>query len=38
MALGTRLVLAAVALLALAEVLRRRGVARAGLQDKGGFL
>ena len=38
MALGTLLVLASVALLALAEVLRRRGVARAGLQDKVGFL
>lgn len=38
MALGTLLVLASIALLALAEVLRRRGVARAGLKDKGGFL
>lgn len=38
MALGTLLVLASVVLLALAEILRRRGVARAGLQDKGGFL
>ncbi len=38
MAMGTLLVLASVALLAIAEILRRRGVARAGLQDKGGFL
>lgn len=38
MALGTLLVLASVAMLALAEILRRRGVARAGLKDRGGFL
>ena len=38
MALGTLLVIASITLLAIAEVLRRRGVARAGLKDKGGFL
>lgn len=38
MALGTLLVLASVLLLVLAEVMRRRGLARAGIKDKGGFL
>ena len=38
MALGTLLVLASVLLLILAEIMRRRGVARAGLSDTGGTL
>ena len=38
MALGTVLVLLSVVLLAIAEYFRRRGVARAGLKDTGGFL
>ncbi|MGR3486179.1 MAG: ABC transporter permease [Paracoccaceae bacterium] len=38
MALGTLLVAASIALLALAEMFRRRGLARAGLKDTGGFL
>lgn len=38
MALGTLLVLGSVLLLSLAEFYRRRGLARAGLKDKGGFL
>lgn len=38
MALGTLLVFASILLLTLAEIMRRRGVARAGLKDKGGFL
>ncbi|OSP55543.1 ABC transporter permease [Pseudoruegeria sp. SK021] len=38
MALGTLLVLASVVLLTIAEVARRRGVARRGQQDNGGFL
>ncbi len=38
MALGTLLVLASVVLLILAEFFRRRGVARAGRSDTGGFL
>ncbi|WP_296426702.1 ABC transporter permease [Yoonia sp.] len=38
MALGTILVALSIVLLTIAEVLRRRGLARAGVQDKGGFL
>ena len=38
MALGTLLVIASVAILTLAEWNRRRGVARAGGADRGGFL
>lgn len=38
MALGTILVVASICLLILAEYFRRRGVARAGKQDSGGFL
>ena len=38
MALGTLLVIASVAILSLAEWNRRRGVARAGGRDAGGFL
>lgn len=38
MALGTLLVIASIILLTLAEVMRRRGVARSGAKDKGGFL
>lgn len=38
MALGTVLVLLSVALIALAEAARRRGLRRAGLADRGGFL
>ncbi len=38
MALGTVLVTLSVVLLAIAEYYRRRGLARAGLADKGGFL
>lgn len=38
MALGTILVALSVALLILAEVMRRRGAARAGKEDSGGFL
>jgi spermidine/putrescine transport system permease protein len=38
MALGTILVLLSIILLALAEYYRRRGLARAGLKDRGGFL
>jgi spermidine/putrescine transport system permease protein len=38
MALGTILVLVSVALVVLAEVMRRRGLARAGRRDAGGFL
>ncbi|WP_373635454.1 ABC transporter permease [Yoonia sp. SS1-5] len=38
MALGTILVLLSVAVLIAAEMLRRRGLARAGVKDKGGFL
>jgi len=38
MALGTLLVIASILLLTFAEIMRRRGVARAGLRDKGGFL
>ena len=38
MALGTLLVLASVAILMLAEWNRRRGLARAGVEDTGGFL
>ena len=38
MALGTVLVLLSVVLIAAAETLRRRGLARAGLADRGGFL
>ncbi|MBP1804343.1 ABC transporter permease [Rubellimicrobium aerolatum] len=38
MALGTILVTISVLLLVIAEYFRRRGVARAGLKDSGGFL
>ncbi|MEM8592394.1 MAG: ABC transporter permease [Pseudomonadota bacterium] len=38
MALGTILVVLSILLLAIAEYFRRRGLARAGLKDKGGFL
>lgn len=38
MALGTVLVLMSILLLAIAEYFRRRGVARTGRQDHGGFL
>jgi spermidine/putrescine transport system permease protein len=38
MALGTILVVVSIALLALAEWNRRRGLARAGVKDSGGFL
>jgi len=38
MALGTVLVALSVVLLTIAEYFRRRGVARAGLRDSGGFL
>jgi len=38
MALGTILVTLSIALLTCAEILRRRGMARAGVADKGGFL
>ena len=38
MALGTILVTISISLLITAEYFRRRGVARAGLKDSGGFL
>ena len=38
MALGTILVLSSVVLLTIAEYFRRRGIARAGGTDSGGFL
>ena len=38
MALGTILVMISITLLIIAEYFRRRGVARAGLKDSGGFL
>jgi len=38
MALGTLLVLASILLLTIAELMRRRGLKRAGLKDTGGFL
>ncbi|MEM6729693.1 MAG: ABC transporter permease subunit, partial [Pseudomonadota bacterium] len=38
MALGTLLVLLSILLLVIAEYSRRRGLARAGVRDKGGFL
>lgn len=38
MALGTILVVLSILLLTLAEMSRRRGLRRAGLKDKGGFL
>ncbi len=38
MALGTILVGLSVVLLTIAEIFRRRGLKRAGVQDKGGFL
>lgn len=38
MALGTILVALSILLLTIAEILRRRGMARAGVKDKGGFL
>ncbi len=38
MALGTILVALSIILLSIAELFRRRGLARAGVKDKGGFL
>ena len=38
MALGTILVALSILLLTIAEIIRRRGLARAGLRDTGGFL
>ena len=38
MALGTILVALSITLLTIAEYFRRRGIARAGLKDTGGFL
>ncbi|MEN8896441.1 MAG: ABC transporter permease [Yoonia sp.] len=38
MALGTILVALSIILLTIAEIFRRRGMARAGVKDKGGFL
>jgi spermidine/putrescine transport system permease protein len=38
MALGTILVLLSICLLAIAEYYRRRGIARTGGKDTGGFL
>lgn len=38
MALGTILVALSIILLTFAEIMRRRGLARAGVRDKGGFL
>lgn len=38
MALGTILVALSIVLLTIAEILRRRGMSRAGVKDKGGFL
>jgi spermidine/putrescine transport system permease protein len=38
MALGTILVALSVVLLTIAEIARRRGIARAGGKDTGGFL
>ena len=38
LALGTCLVLASVTLLAIAEYFRRRGIAKTGGKDAGGFL
>jgi len=38
MALGTILVALSVLLLTIAEIFRRRGLARAGVKDTGGFL
>ena len=38
MALGTILIALSVVLLTLAELFRRRGIARAGAEDTGGFL
>ncbi|WP_394177091.1 ABC transporter permease [Yoonia maritima] len=38
MALGTILVALSIVLLTIAELLRRRGLARAGVKDEGGFL
>jgi spermidine/putrescine transport system permease protein len=38
MALGTILVLLSITLLAIAEYFRRRGIAKAGGKDTGGFL
>lgn len=38
MALGTLLVAASIVLLSAAEIMRRRGLRRAGAKDKGGFL
>lgn len=38
MALGTILVALSIILLTIAEILRRRGMARVGVKDKGGFL
>lgn len=38
MALGTILVAASIVIITIAELIRRRGVARAGQEDSGGFL
>jgi spermidine/putrescine transport system permease protein len=38
MALGTILVCLSILLLSIAEFLRRRGLARSGAKDTGGFL
>jgi len=38
MALGTNLVALSIVLLTIAEIMRRRGLRRAGLRDRGGFL
>jgi spermidine/putrescine transport system permease protein len=38
LALGTILVLASICLLSIAEYFRRRGIAKAGGKDTGGFL
>ncbi len=38
MALGTILVLSSIILLTIAEYFRRRGIARSGRKDTGGFL
>jgi spermidine/putrescine transport system permease protein len=38
MALGTILVALSIVLLTIAEIMRRRGLKRAGLRDRGGFL
>lgn len=38
MALGTTLVGLSIVLLTIAEILRKRGMARVGVKDKGDFL